>query len=62
MARVVRAKYENGVLKPLEKLDLEEGTVVLIEIKSFKGFTKDVESGIKVVDEDPVEKLVTERR
>ena len=25
MSKVVRVKYENGVLKPLEPLDLEEG-------------------------------------
>ncbi len=25
MAKIVRARYENGVLKPLEKIDLEEG-------------------------------------
>jgi len=25
VARVVRARYENGVLRPLERLDLEEG-------------------------------------
>ncbi|WP_420804954.1 antitoxin AF2212-like protein [Aeropyrum camini] len=26
-------KYENGVLKPLEPLDLEEGEVLLVSIK-----------------------------
>ncbi len=33
MARVIRAKYENGVLKPLEKLDLKEGEEVEIVIR-----------------------------
>jgi predicted DNA-binding antitoxin AbrB/MazE fold protein len=30
---LVKAIYENNVLKPLEKLDLEEGDVVEIEVK-----------------------------
>ena len=29
---MVKARYENNVLKPLEKLDLTEGDVVEIEI------------------------------
>ena len=33
MIRVVRAKYENGVLKPLEKLDLREGEEVEVVIR-----------------------------
>lgn len=30
---LVKAIYENNVLRPLEKLDLEEGDVVEIEVK-----------------------------
>lgn len=30
---LVKAIYENNVLKPLEKLDLKEGDVVEIEVK-----------------------------
>lgn len=33
MARVIRVRYENGVLKPLEKLDLNEGEEVEIVIR-----------------------------
>ena len=33
MTRIVRARYENGVLKPLEKLDLEEGEEVTVLIR-----------------------------
>ncbi|MEL9939453.1 MAG: antitoxin family protein [Ignisphaera sp.] len=33
MARVVRVRYENGVLKPLEKLDLSEGEEVEVVIR-----------------------------
>jgi len=30
--RVVRARYEKGVLKPLDKVELEEGEEVVISI------------------------------
>lgn len=30
---LIKAVYENNVLKPLEKLDLKEGDVVEIEVK-----------------------------
>jgi len=33
MAREIEAVYENGVLKPLERLDLREGERVKVEIK-----------------------------
>ncbi len=33
MAKVVRVKYENGILKPLEKLDLVEGEELEIVIR-----------------------------
>ena len=34
LARVVRARYERGVLKPLEELDLSEGEEMTVIIKS----------------------------
>ena len=33
MSKVIRVKYEDGILKPLEPLDLEEGEVLLVLIK-----------------------------
>lgn len=30
---IVRAKYEDGVLKPLETLDLRDGEIVEIEVR-----------------------------
>ena len=33
MLRTVNAKYANGVLKPLEPLDLEEGSEVVLSIE-----------------------------
>ncbi len=34
---LVKAIYENNVLRPLEKLDLKEGDVVEIEVKKDAG-------------------------
>ena len=34
MAKKLRAKFSNGVLTPLDKLDLEEGTEVMLYIDS----------------------------
>ena len=33
MIRKVKAKYANGVLTPLEPLDLDEGAVVMVDIE-----------------------------
>lgn len=33
MARVIRARFENGVLKPLEELDLKEGEEVVVYVR-----------------------------
>ena len=54
--KVIEAIYENGVLKPLEKLDLKEGEKVKIEIKSrsIKGF-------LKALDELPEKKIYLKR-
>ena len=38
MAKIVRARYENGVLKPLEKLDLKEGEEVIVRIEELCRF------------------------
>ena len=32
MSKSIRAKFENGVIKPLEPLELREGEEILIEI------------------------------
>jgi len=36
MAKAIRARYENGVLKPLEKLDLREGEEVIVRIERLE--------------------------
>ncbi len=62
VARVIRARYEDGVLKPLDKLDLREGEEVIVVLKSFAGFRDEVPKIVVRVEEDPVERLSSERR
>ncbi len=33
MPKIIRAVYENGVFKPMEKVDIEEGTRLKIKIE-----------------------------
>ena len=63
MARSIRAKYENGVLKPLEKLDLKEGEEVIVRvekkitysltelIKELREETPKIDNPIEVLEE-----------
>lgn len=37
MSKVIRVKYENGVLKPLEPLEFEEGEELIVEVKGLRG-------------------------
>ncbi|MHA1594068.1 MAG: antitoxin family protein [Candidatus Baldrarchaeia archaeon] len=50
MSRVIEAVYENGVLKPMGKLDLREGEVVRVSIERGRGvLTKEDVEEIKRV-------------
>lgn len=66
MARVIRAKYENGVLKPLESVDLEEGEIVkLVIIRGARGLinvVKRISREYSDVKEDPLKILLEKRR
>lgn len=65
MAKIVEAVYENGVLKPLEKLDLRDGQRVKIMIveKDFIEVAREIRMhlGKKLREKDLVEELVYER-
>ncbi len=67
MSIVVRARYVNGVLKPLERLDLEEGEEVVIEIKRVRKSIVDIvrryrdEYGVELPRE-AIEAFLNERR
>lgn len=41
MNQNIRAIYENGILRPLQPLDLPEGSIVWIEIIEILGDSKD---------------------
>ncbi|MEM5830254.1 MAG: antitoxin family protein [Candidatus Aenigmatarchaeota archaeon] len=60
MAKVIEAIYENGVFKPLEKVDLKEGERVKIEIK--EGLADIIEKYSRKVKEDVLKKFLKERR
>jgi len=60
MVRVVRARYERGVLRPLEKLDLREGEEVRIIVLP-KDFSELVE-GIEVEAREDIDKVLREGR
>ena len=42
MSKVIRARYEKGVLKPLEPLELTEGEELVLEVKRMP-----VEKGVR---------------
>ncbi len=66
MARVIRARYENGVLKPLERLDLKEGeSVRIVVLRGARGLSEVIEKisiEYRDVEEDPSKVLLEGRR
>ena len=66
MGIVIEAIYENGVFRPLRKVDLRDGTVVRLRIESVKskGLMEVIEKlseKFKDVKEDPLEILLETR-
>ena len=55
-ARVIRVRYEGGVLRPLERLDLEEGEELTIVVKgrSFYELAREMQ----VEAEDDVDRIL----
>jgi len=55
MIQNIRAIYENGILRPLQPLDLPEGSIVWIEIIEILGdkadFVKDIEKDLSKLEE-----------
>ncbi len=54
MAKVIEAIYENGVFKPLEKVDLKEGEKVRIRIEKRRIYDviKEYQKYFEDIDED----------
>ena len=65
MAKVIEAVYENGVLKPLERLDLKEGQRVRIRIieKDTIQVAREIRNRLRgsLKGKDLVEDLIRER-
>ena len=61
--KIIRAKYENGVLKPLEPLELREGEEVLVKIIRVEERRKIIEQFKGIlgpVDEKLLEEILEE--
>ncbi len=55
MSQNIQAIYQNGILRPLQPLDLPEGSIVWIEIIEILGdnsnFIKDIEKDLSELEE-----------
>ncbi len=60
MGKVIEVVYENGVFKPLEKVDLKEGERVKVEIK--ESLVDKLKKYKIKVDTDVLKEFVEERR
>ncbi len=62
MSKAIRVKYENGVLKPLEPLGLEEGEEVIVVLKEdLVEYARGVRRSLAGREEEPSEVLSRER-
>ena len=50
MLKTIKAKYANGVIEPLEKLNLEEGAELLVQIQQEPKPAFSKESFLEMVD------------
>jgi predicted DNA-binding antitoxin AbrB/MazE fold protein len=60
MPKVIEVIYENGVFKPLEKVELKEGKKVRIEIK--ENLVERLKNYRTKVDRDVLKEFIEERR
>ena len=62
MPKVIRVRYEKGVLKPLEPLDLEEGEEAIVVLKEdLVAFARRIRKSSRRLHEEPSELLSRER-
>ncbi len=62
MSKVIRVRYEKGVLKPLEPLRLEEGEEVVVVLREdLVGYARRVRRSLVGQGEEPGEVLSRER-
>jgi len=64
LSKVVRVRYEKGVLKPLDNVEFREGDEleVIIVRKNFSRFREEASKYKFRLDRDVVEEFVEERR
>jgi len=60
MPKIIKAVYEKGVFKPLEKVDLRDGERVRIEIK--ESLADVIEKYSRKVEKDILKEFLEERR
>ena len=62
MSKVIRVRYEKGVLKPLEPLELEEGEETVVVLKEdLVAFAQRIRKSSRSLHEEPSELLSRER-
>jgi len=64
LSKAIRARYEKGILRPLDNIEFKEGEEleVIIVRRSFRGFQEEADRYKFKVDRDVVEEFVEERR
>ena len=64
MPQVVRVRYEEGILRPLDDVEFGEGEELELMIvgRSFRGFRDEAGKYRFKVDRDIVEEFIEERR
>jgi len=61
LSRVIRVRYEGGVLKPLEPIELREGEEVRVRIeKDLRGRLKDLIGVLGESSEEELERYLEE--
>ena len=63
MSKVIRVKYERGVFRPLEPLDLAEGeelVVKIVDVKSRKRILEKYKGALGPVDSKLIEEAIEE--
>lgn len=61
MSKVIRVRYEGGVLKPLEPIELREGEEVRVRIeKDLRGRLKDLIGVLGESSEEELERYLEE--
>lgn len=54
MAKVIQAVYENGVFKPMEKIDLREHQQVEIVLSEMSSVTQKTQGILKGLDDNAI--------